>query len=606
MVVHGGFEPTRITQRSSRRRFVSSVGGALLISPKMWPAVITQTKEAGSLFTVGVASGDPSHHSIVLWTRLAPQPLQGGGLGHVNIPVGWVVARDPELHDVVRRGMVTATPYAGHAVKVVVDGLPSNSWLYYQFSAFGQQSRLGRTRTFPHPGSTPERMRFAVASCQNYTAGLFTAYHDMVQQNLDFVIHVDDYIYENGPLSIPLWPDRNHNSPELFSVEDYRNRYALYRLDPNLQAAHAHLPFIFTPDQPNEDNLGDNMSSTSSPAATYKLINRRRNAIQVFHESMPLTPTPNIPAQQGCFNQTRKYTYGRLADIHVLATSTNNKPVNDSTCYRAINAIPKDVRTALQTVLNTSSPNKNMVSASDHSLSNDLPVLSLAHDLYRSRALWNIIAQTTMVSPWRLKDSTRLRLANNPYIHPSTKATLLNSFAAVGSIIHAPRTQEQYAVSPERLFHLLDALRPRNPVILTGGTHSAWAAGVFKDIADLSSDMIAAEFVCTSISSTFGGIDPRPLDFVIRAALKDNQHIEFFNGLFRGYCLCDVDSQRWRTTFRGVGSLADLQNPIPEALVPKADSRVETDATVELASGFNQHRHSQSLITRVARVPVRE
>ncbi len=147
----------------------------------------------------------------------------------------------PGMHSVVRQGVTTAHPKNGHAVAVNVDGLVSDTWYYYQFSYAGEASRIGRTRTFPANGSTRDMMRFALVSCQDFEAGYYAAYRDIAAQNLDFVVHVGDYIYE-GPARPAVPAERRHVGREIVSVDDYRNRYALYRLDPQLQDAHAAFP----------------------------------------------------------------------------------------------------------------------------------------------------------------------------------------------------------------------------------------------------------------------------------------------------------------------------------------------------------------------------
>jgi phosphodiesterase/alkaline phosphatase D-like protein len=116
--------------------------------------------------------------------------------------------------------------------------------------------------------------------------------------------------------------------------------------------------------------------------------------------------------------------------------------------------------------------------------------------------------------------------------------------------------------------------------------------------------MVAAEFVCTSISSNFLQQDPRQTDAIVRAGVADNPHIEFFNALFRGYCLCDVDAKRWETTYRAVGTLGDLQNPDPLALTPFEDSPVETDAALAIESGFNKPGSGKRLMTTFSRIPL--
>jgi alkaline phosphatase D len=141
--------------------------------------------------------------------------------------------------------------------------------------------------------------------------------------------------------------------------------------------------------------------------------------------------------------------------------------------------------------------------------------------------------------------------------------------------------------------------------VLTGDIHSAWGVNLLDDFEDPNSDILAAEFVCTSISATFNALDPRPADAVVRASvLADNPQVEFFNGLFRGYCLCDVDETRWRTTYRAAGTLADVVNPHPLALVPLEDTPVETDAVLEIEAGFNAPGSGARIETEFARIPL--
>lgn len=143
--------------------------------------------------------------------------------------------------------------------------------------------------------------------------------------------------------------------------------------------------------------------------------------------------------------------------------------------------------------------------------------------------------------------------------------------------------------------------------MLTGDIHSAWGANLLDDFTDPNSDVLAAEFVCSSITSTFSfsGRDPRPLDATVRPTVKfGSPHIEFFNGLFRGYCLCEATKDEWKTTYRGVSTLADIQDADPNAIVPFADSPVETDAMLTLAAGFNAPGSGGRLVTEFARVPL--
>ena len=192
-----------------------------------------------SPFTLGVCSGDPAPDGVVLWTRLALDPLNGGGMPRQPIDVQWQVATDDRMSRVVRSGTATASPDWAHSVHVEVTGLEPHRWYWYQFRAGSEMSPIGRTRTFPRAQSDVDRLRFAIASCQHFEVGLFTAYQHMAEEDLDLVMHLGDYIYENPGRDNLV---RKHVGGELLTIDDYRNRYAQYRSDPALRAAHASFP----------------------------------------------------------------------------------------------------------------------------------------------------------------------------------------------------------------------------------------------------------------------------------------------------------------------------------------------------------------------------
>jgi alkaline phosphatase D len=576
------------TKRSlSRRRFIQGLGAAAgLVAAPALIAGRTKEPEVGSeLFSLGVASGDPSHDSVVLWTRLAPDPLNGGGMPPRPVVVHWALAKDPEMTRVIRRGVQTAQPQDGHAVHVVAQGLPSNQWLYYQFRALGASSRVGRTRTFPCPGDTVEHLRFAVANCQNYNQGFYPAYADMLDQDLDFVVHVGDYIYEDGPDEILIAPGRTHNSGEVFTVEEYRNRYALYRLDHNLQDAHARYPFIVTPDDHEVDNnYAGLIPEVSSPTQGEEFIQRRLNAYQVYSETMPLRPRHRQHDKNGQLNLFRRLQFGTLADLHVLDTRQyrTDQPAGDGFGSTDPDSL------ALEGILEDVLFDADGILDAQATLLGSRQEAWLARNLRHSRAQWNILAQQVMVMPWNLIESGRTQIALDPSIPDAIKAQLLAAVDQVDDLVNVD-AWDGYQAARQRLLGMLERIRPNNPVIVTGDIHAAWAASLLADFeAPEGADMIAAEFVATSISSTFLGIDPRPADYLVRTSLADSTRIAYFNGLFRGYCLCELDRERWQTTYRAVGRLADLQNPDPLALVPYEDTPVQTDAVFTVKAGFNE------------------
>ena len=237
-----------------------------------------------SPFTLGVASGDPTAEGVVLWTRLAPDPLTGGGMPPVDVEVSWLIAADDRLRKVVRRGQTVASPEWAHSVHVEAEGLDPARWYWYQFRAGDQLSPIGRTRTLPREGAATSRLRFAFVSCQNYEIGYFTAYRHAAAEDLDVIFHLGDYIYEGA--GSPGRP-RSHAGPELITLDDYRTRYAVYKTDADLQAAHAAFPWIVTwDDHEVQNNYAGAVSQDNDPPEVF--LTRRAAAYQAYYEHMPL------------------------------------------------------------------------------------------------------------------------------------------------------------------------------------------------------------------------------------------------------------------------------------------------------------------------------
>ncbi len=577
----------RSTSKLSRRRFVQRSGGlvTLLGAPAILKGLRADAANLnGALFPLGVASGDPASESVVLWTRLSPEPLDGGGMPDATVEVAWEVAADPGMAEVIQSGTAAARPQNGHAVQVLAGDLPPDSWLYYRFHAMGESSRVGRTRTFPPKDAATAHMRFGLVSCQDFRDGFYPAYRDLAAQELDFVVHVGDYIYENGATGDPIAEGRNHFGGEAFSVRDYRDRYSLYRLDPDQQEAHARFPFIVTWDDHEVDNnYAGRIAEEGAPSQGDDFLKRRLNAYRVYSETMPLRPGNRLHDGSD-MRLFRRLQFGDLADIHLLDTRQfrSDQPAEDGFGSTDPNSV--FVETPLGEVLFDAEgildPNATLLGAQQEAW--------LARGLKRSRATWNVLAQQIMMTEWNLEAFV------NQAVPGLDIADILNVDAWDG-----------YQAARRRLFDVLARTRPSNPVVLSGDIHSAWGANLLDDFSDETSDMLAAEFVCTGISSTFGGRDPRPTDQIVRGTvLASNPHVEFYNGLYRGYCLCDVTAARWQTTYRGVGTLADLANPDPLALVPFEDSVVETDAVVEIDAGFNTPGNATRLETTFARVPL--
>ena len=446
-----------------------------------------------SPFTLGVASGDPASDGVVLWTRLAPDPLNGGGMPLEPVEVRWQIARDDRMVNIVNSGIAVASPMWAHAVHVEVAGLEPDRWYWYQFRVGNETSPIGRTRTLPNPGTPVDRLRFAFASCQHFEMGYFTAYQHLAAEDLDLVFHLGDYIYETASRDGDV---RQHLGPELNTLDDYRNRYAQYRGDPDLQAAHAAFPWIVTWD---DHEVANNYAGTVSNRqdAVDVFLERRAAAYQAYYEHMPLrrSSMPQGPSLQ----LYRQFSYGTLASFFVLDTRQYR---TDQPCEDAIKP-PCD---------GVFDPRATLLGAEQERW--------LFDGLDRSQSRWNVMPQQVMMAKVDLMPGPPQRYAMDQW-----------------SGYDAERT---------RLLDFLRRRRPANPVVLTGDIHSNWVNDLKADFADSKSPVVATEFVGTSISSGGDGAD---LSEVMKAVVAENEFVKFYNSQ-RGYVSCEVTPAAMRADYR--------------------------------------------------------
>jgi alkaline phosphatase D len=290
-------------------------------TPSTDPAATTTTAApsiTSDPFTLGVASGDPLTDSVILWTRLLPADALADALGDDDIDVTWEIATDPDITDVVNSGTAPAVAALGHSVHVDASGLDPDTEYWYRFAVGDYATTPARTRTFAAPGTMPERFRFAFSSCQNWEQGEYAAYRDLVEQgDLEAFVFLGDYIYEYA--SGGYADERGRTTGQDFeceTVEQYRERYALYHSDPLLQGAHALVPWIITWDDHEVDNdyAGDISEGDDDPA-TFR--ERRAAAYQAWYEHMPVRLDPPDGADYDIY---RSFAHGDLVRFHVLDT----------------------------------------------------------------------------------------------------------------------------------------------------------------------------------------------------------------------------------------------------------------------------------------------
>ncbi len=448
-------------------------------------------------FTLGVASGDPTPDGVVLWTRLAPDPLAADGQGGMppkQLPVSWQVATDSKFKKVVRSGSATATPELGHSVHVEVDGLRARHDYFYRFRAGGQISPTGRTRTAPAAGSAPGQVSFALASCQAWAGGRYAAYRTMAEEDLDLVVHVGDYTYEG----------RNDES-----LADFRVNQAKYKTSPDLQAAHAAFPFVVTfDDHEVENNWAAGVSQPDDEASNdpARFMRLRANAFQAYYEHLPLR-RPQRPSGPDMLLH-RRLDYGRLASFHVLDT--------------------RQYRSDQLTEAFPAGPQHPDVDDPSRTLMGDEQERWLFDGLTSSAARWNVVAQQTIMA--RID-------------YDSSEAVSVNHDQWDG-----------YAVSRNRFLSFLSQQRPSNPVVLSGDWHSAWVNDLRTDFSRPETEVVATEFVGTSISSGCGWAS------AVKAARPNNPHVKYLNPDLRGYTRCVVTADQWRSDYRVVPSATDTSS----------------------------------------------
>lgn len=280
-------------------------------------------------FGYGVASGDPTGDSVIIWTRFTPRvggepALPGSGQG-APTAVGWTVSPTADCTEAVASGVVTTSPDSDHVVKVDVTGLDPYTEYFYVFTAGEQRSEVGRTRTAPDEAGTTHALRFAQVSCSNFTGGHFGTYAAIAERDdLDFVLHLGDYFYEYGNGDDRYGPDeligeRDHQpAHETVSLEDYRMRLAQYRADPDLREAHRLHPFITAFDDHEITNNAWSDGAENHDDGEGDYAARMSAAFQAYTEWLPIRVDPASTEDGTVFH--RRFTYGDLADLSVVET----------------------------------------------------------------------------------------------------------------------------------------------------------------------------------------------------------------------------------------------------------------------------------------------
>ncbi|MGV3754841.1 MAG: alkaline phosphatase D family protein [Verrucomicrobiota bacterium] len=494
----------------NRRSFLfttTSIAAAALWSGTALGAVTKNPKFSAYPFQLGVASGDPDEKSVILWTRLAPKPLdEDFGMTPDSIEVSWQIAEDESMSKVVKKGTVVASPDWGHSVHVEAEGLKPDRWYWYQFKAGNETSPKGRTRTMPAKNSTPGRLRFTFASCQHYETGLFTAYEHMLKEDLDLVLHLGDYIYEYAGIDKRI---RKHVGPECKTLNGYRSRYAQYRSDTALQNMHAAAPWIVTWDDHEFDNNCANDISEEKGVSAVDFLIRRAASYQAYYENMPLrrSALPKGPDM----TLYRKLNFGKLAEFHVLDTRQyrTDQPCGDGNKPQCDEALD---------------PNRTLLGTKQRDW--------LFNNLGKSASTWNVLAQQIMIARVDRKAGDEIGYSMDQW--------------------------PGYEGDRRKLLKFLHDRKISNPVALAGDIHTNWANELIADFDNLESKSVATEFVGTSISSSGDGTNaPKSL----AELYSENPFVKYHNAE-RGYVRCEVTPKQWRTDYQTVEYVTRPGSPL--------------------------------------------
>jgi alkaline phosphatase D len=491
-------------------------------------------------FQHGIASGDPTQTSVLIWTRVTPE-LEG------PMSVAWGVARDSGFKDVVKRGTFNTGPERDYTVKVDVQGLEPGQLYYYWFSVGRTSSPGGATRTLPATGVSDYRM--AVVSCSNWPFGYFNAYREIArrgaQGKIDAVIHLGDYIYEysiNGYGSaIGKELGRNHvPEHEIITLADYRQRHAQYKSDPDLQAAHAVAPWFCTWDDHESTNNSYRTGAENHQADTEGDWSvRKAVAVQAYLEWMPVRDPEAGKAREAIW---RKFEIGDLATLFLLESRLvgRGEDVTYGEIYLAADVDRPAIVDRIKARIND--PNRTMLGFEQEAW--------LADGLKQSAAAgkkWQVLGNQVTMAKVQMPDLQR-HLTPEQYATVPQGAKRSYSTARWG-LEWNPDAWSGFPQARERLYQAAKAANARL-VTLTGDTHTAWA----NELHDASGQKRGVEFGCTSVTSNGAG-DSLPLKELNWLMPEANDEVVYYNAFSKGFTVLTLTADQVEAEFVKVSTV---------------------------------------------------
>jgi alkaline phosphatase D len=360
-------------------------------------------------------------------------------------------------------------------------------------------------------------MKIALASCQRFDTGHYAAWRHAAQQPLDLVIFVGDYIYEYPTRPGAIRPVGGR----VETLDDFRNRYAVHRSDPSLQAAHAMHPWLVIWDDHEVDN---DYASLTGQSLQPDFARYRADAYRAWWEHMPVPKTWR--PRSGFMRIYDRFDWGRLATIHLL----------DTRQYRDLQACPRPGRAGSNSVTLSDCPE---LTDSRRSLLGTEQERWLAAGLQPDRR-WNLIAQTTLMAR--------------------------SAFGPPGNERHWTDGWDGYPAARARLLESIRDRRVPGTLVLGGDIHTHAVADLRLNFDDSQSAILATEFCCTSISSL------GPPQTRINASREANPHIRYARSDRRGYIELSIDHREARADLISVDDSADPMSAC------RVDARFSVDA----------------------------
>jgi phosphodiesterase/alkaline phosphatase D-like protein len=473
------------------------------------------------IFSHGVASGDPSHDGVVLWTRVTAN-------GTVN--VRWQLAVDSNFISILQQGETTTNEDLDHTVKIEVIDLEPGKVYFYRFTIGEVTSEPGRTRTLPK--GPLERLGIAVASCSNYPFGYFNAYEEIAgDEEIEFVVHLGDYIYEYGADGWGSYQGsvmgRSHSpAHEIVSLEDYRERHSQYKSDRASRLMHASHPLIPTwDDHESANNPWINGAANHQPDSEGSWLVRREASLRAFFEWMPVREQPAGRDKEKLW---RHFSFGDLASLVTLETRHTGRSmqVNYGEHLQSISDTARRNQ-FLRDVLGD--PSRNILSNEMENFLTD----SLQKSINQSQT-WRLIGNQIPIAKTHVPDvANRLEGAITGGFNPAPESHA--QFLRLGEL-DLPLyldTWDGYPAARERFYDLCRDAGATDLIVLTGDSHAFWANELFN----ASNQAMGVELGTTGITSPgdFESYGPEGATAFDRLVYEHNREVVWTDCTHRGF-----------------------------------------------------------------------